>query len=67
MSLLVIDYDKTYDESVKDLLVELQEHISGIDQEGYHILTEGFRELYFKKVLEDVNKHNGKILLYKEE
>lgn len=63
---MIIEYDKRYAENVKDLLVELQEHIQGMDIEGYNILTKDYRKLYFQKVLAEVNKCNGKILLYEE-
>lgn len=59
----IIDYDKKYDEEVKDLLVELQEYIAEIDREKYNILTDEYREKYFKKTIEEVNKYEGKIFL----
>ncbi len=62
----IIDYSSIYDESIKDLLVELQEYIAGIDREGYNILTNEFREKYFEKTMHDVNKYEGKIFLAKE-
>ena len=64
---MIIEYDKKYDEQIKDLLVELQEHIKNIDLEGYNILTDEFRESYFSKTMDEIKKCNGKILLYKEE
>ncbi len=64
---MIIDYDSQYDEEVKDLLVELQEYIVNIDKEKYNILTENYREEYFKKTMSEIKKYNGKILLYKEE
>lgn len=64
---MIIEYDSKYDEEIKDLLVELQEHIQSIDIEGYNILTKEYRELYFLKVLNEINKANGKILLYKKD
>ena len=64
---MIIEYDKKYDEQIKDLLVELQEHIQNIDLEGYNILTDEFRESYFSKTMDEIKKCNGKILLYKEE
>ena len=48
---MIIEYDSMYDEDIKDLLVELQKHISDIDKEGYNILTDDYRDLYFKKTL----------------
>ena len=64
---MITEYDKKYDEDIKDLLVELQEHVQSIDKEGYNILTKEYREEYFKKLLYEVNNSNGKILLYKED
>ena len=64
---MIIEYDSQYDEDVKDLLVELQEYIVSIDKEKYSILTENYREEYFKKTLEEIKKYKGKMLLYKED
>lgn len=61
---MIIDYEDKYEEDVKDLLVELQEYLAEIDDEKYNIITNEYREEYFKKTLEEVNKYNGKILLY---
>ena len=67
VKIMIIEYDKKYDEHIKDLLVELQEHIQNIDLEGYNILTDEFRESYFLKTMDEIKKCNGKILIYKEE
>ena len=53
---MIIEYDKKYDEPIKDLLVELQEYIQNIDLEGYNILTDEFRELYFLKTMNERRK-----------
>ena len=63
---MVVEYDNKFDEEIKDLLVELQEYIVSIDKEGYNILTENYREEYFKKTMEKIRNNNGKMLLYKE-
>lgn len=62
----IIDYSSKYDEDIKDLLVELQEHIVEIDREKYNILTPDYREKYFEKTMNEVNKYEGKIFLAKE-
>jgi len=59
----IIDYSSKYDEQIKDLLVELQEHIVKIDREQYNILTDKYREKYFKKTMEEIDKYEGKIFL----
>ena len=63
---LIVEYDKKYDDKIMDLLVELQEYIHNIDLEGYNILTDEFRDLYFSKTMDEIKKCNGKILLYDE-
>ena len=59
----IIEYNSKYDEQIKTLLVELQEYIAQIDKEGYNIITEYFKELYFQKTMEEINSCNGKIFL----
>ena len=63
---MVIDYDNIYDESIKELLVLLQEYIVSIDKEKYNALTDEYKEQYFLKVITEVKECEGKILLYKE-
>ncbi len=63
----IIDYSGEYDEDIKDLLVELQEHIVNIDREKYNIITPEYREKYFQKTMEEVKKYEGKIFLAKED
>jgi len=63
---MVIEYDKKYDEDIKDLLVELQNYIVDMDKEKYNIISDEYREKYFEKTIEEVEKNNGKILLYLE-
>lgn len=62
----IIEYSSRYDEDIKDLLVELQQYISEIDKEKYNILTDEYREKYFKKTIEEVCKYDGKIYLAKD-
>lgn len=63
---MIIEYDSKYDEEIKDLLVQLQQHLADMDIEGYNIVGDGYRDKYFEKTLEEVKKCNGKILLYKD-
>lgn len=63
----IIEYSKNYDEDIKDLLVELQEHIVEIDKEKYNIITPEYREKYFEKTMDEVNSCEGKIFLAKED
>lgn len=63
---MIIEYDKKYDEDIKSLLEELQIYIASIDEEGYNIVTRDYKEKYFIETMEEVNKYEGKILLYQE-
>lgn len=60
---MIIEYTDVYQEDLKNLLDELQEHIVSIDKDKYNIKKENFKEEYFKKTLEDVKKYEGKIFL----
>ena len=59
----ILEYNKLYKEDVKDLLVELQEYIVSIDKYHLNIISPQYRELYFKKTLQLINKNNGKIFV----
>lgn len=63
---MIIDYDSKYDEEIKRLLVELQQHLSSIDKLGYNALEKDFGDLSFEKIFNEVNKYEGKIFLYKD-
>ena len=63
---MIIDYSDLYKEDVKNLLLELQEHIHSVDPEGFNIVGPDYRELSFIDTMEDVKKYNGKIMLYVE-
>ncbi len=64
---MIIEYDKKYDEDIKRLLEELQVYIASIDEEDYNIVTKEYKEKYFIETMEEVNKYQGKILLYQED
>lgn len=63
---MIIEYDSKYDEQIKNLLVQLQQYLADMDKEGYNIVGNDYREKYFIKTIEEVEKCNGKILLFKE-
>ena len=63
---MIIEYDSKYDEQIKDLLVQLQQHLADMDKEGYNIVGNDYRDKYFAKTMEEVKKCNGKILLFKD-
>ena len=63
---MIIEYASKYDEEIKDLLIQLQQHLAEIDKEGYNIVGNEYREKYFDETMEKVKKYNGKILLYKD-
>ena len=59
----IVKYSQKYEEDVKNLLVELQEYIVSIDDWHLNIITPEYREMYFKKTLEECSKNNGVIFL----
>lgn len=59
----IVEYNETYAEAVKDLLVELQTYLASLDKRGVLVLKDNYREGYFAYVTEEVQKHNGKIFL----
>ncbi len=54
-------------ESVKNLLVELQEYVIQIDKYNLNIISSEYREKYFTYMLEDCNSQQGKIFVAVEE
>ncbi len=59
----IIEYNSIYDEQIKDLLIELQNYLIDIDDWHTQILSDNYREDYFKMDLELINKQDGKIFL----
>ena len=59
----IIEYDSIYDEQIKDLLIELQNYLIDIDDWHTQIISDNYREEYFKMDLELVKKQDGKIFL----
>lgn len=63
---MILEYEEKYLENVKDLLVELEEHIVSIDEDKLDVISEDYREKYVLcdfKLLED---NGGKCYLYVE-
>lgn len=63
MSIEIEEFIAEYTEAAKDLLAELQAHIAALDKRGVIVLKENFRDEYFKFVVEEINKHSGKIFI----
>lgn len=63
----IIEYNKEYDEQIKDLLVQLQEYLVKIDDWNTQILYEDYKEKYFRIDMDKVEKQEGKIYLAKED
>ena len=59
----IIEFNTKYSEQVKDLLVELQLYIVGLDEFGLNIITDEFRETYFVNTFNELNSHDGKMFL----
>lgn len=64
---MIIEYTETYKEDVKNLLLELQQHIANLDSEGYNVVGDKFKDLYFAKTINEVNSYQGKMFLYQVE
>ena len=56
----IIEYDSIYDEQIKDLLVDLQNYLIDIDDWHTQILSNNYRENYFKMDIELINKQMEK-------
>ena len=63
---MIIDYNKKYDEDIKQLLLELQEHITTIDKEKYSVITKNYKSEYFKSTMDEIEKYRGKMFLLQE-
>lgn len=62
---MIVEYNEIYEKEVKELLEELQNYIVSIDKENYNTLTKNYKEEYFKKTMEEINKYEGKMFLLK--
>ena len=63
---MIVEYDSKYDGDIKDLLVELQEHLVVLDKEGFNIIREEYRDKYFEDTMNTEKEKNGKIILYEQ-
>ncbi len=59
----IIEYNSTYDEQIKDLLIELQNYLIDIDDWHTQIMKPEYRNNYFNIDLNKIKNQNGKIYL----
>ncbi len=62
----IIDYEDKYEEDVKDLLVELQEHLVKVDYWHFQVMKDIYRESCFNRDMQMVKEQEGHIYLAKE-
>lgn len=60
------EYNISDKESIKDLLIELQQYIIKIDKYNLNIISKDYRDKYFDFMLEDCISQNGKIFIAEE-
>ena len=63
----IIEYNKNYEEDVKDLLVELEEYIISIDEDHLDQLHEDYRDKMIDLDLEEVYENEGKCFIAVDE
>ena len=63
MEIQIEELKKQHHKEVKDLLVELQKYIVEIDKFNLNILSSDYRERYFKYMLDDCKKNEGKVFV----
>lgn len=59
----IVGYRERYTDGVKDLLVELQEHLASLDERGVVVLKECYRDGYFDYIIREIMGHCGKIFV----
>ena len=64
---MITEYDKKYDEQIKNLLVELQNYLIDIDDWHTQVMLPEYREKTFKMDMEVVKKQNGKVFVSVED
>ncbi len=62
-NIVIIEYQDSYQESIKNLLVELQNYIIKIDKYNLNIISKDYRDKYFDFMLEDNKRYKGKVFL----
>lgn len=60
---MIVEYDKKYDEQIKDLLVELQNYLIDIDDWHTQIMSPEYREKTFEMDMRNVKNQNGKVFV----
>ena len=60
---MIIEYSEKYKEDCKDLLVELEEYICGIDEDHLDHVHSEYREKMFDVKWKEVQEKNGKVYL----
>ena len=63
---MIVEYEETYLEDVRDLLVELEEYIVSIDKDNLDTIHPEYREKMAIIDLEELEKNEGKCYLYIE-
>ena len=63
----IIEYNKNYEEDVKDLLVELEEYIISIDEDELDQIHNDYRDKIIELDLKEVYENEGKCLIAVDE
>ncbi len=58
-----MEYDKHYESDVKNLILELQNYIVGIDEDKLNILTDKYKDEAFNKTIVEIKENQGKIFI----
>ena len=53
MSCKILDYSINYEEQIKDLLLEFQEHLADLDKRNILIVKENYRNDYFAYLMSE--------------
>ena len=60
---MIVEYNKKYNEQIKELLIELQNYLIDIDDWHTQVMVPEYKEKYFELDMEKVKVQNGKIFL----